>query len=67
MKEGVRISKDGSIASAEYLRLFVVGTIQITLKWWIEAVHRANMKADNRGVVTAKDVQRILPELFLDF
>ena len=67
MKEGVRISKDGSIASAEYLRLFVVGKTKLNKEWWIEAVHRANMKADNRGVVTAKDIQRILPELFLDF
>ena len=67
MKEGTRISKDGAIASAEYLRLFVVGRWNRACCLALEAVHRANMKADNRGVVTAKDIQRILPELFLDF
>ena len=32
----------------------------------LEAIHRANLQAENRGVVTARDIQRILPELFLD-
>ena len=33
----------------------------------LEAIHRANLQSDSRGVITAKDIQRILPELFLDF
>ena len=33
----------------------------------IEAVHRAHLKADNKNIVTAKDVQRIIPQLLLDF
>ena len=40
----------------------------ISIQWWaVEAIHRANLQADSRGVITAKDIQRILPELFLDF
>ena len=34
---------------------------------WIEAIHRAHLEADNKEVITAQDIQRILPQLLLDF
>lgn len=33
----------------------------------IEALERAHRQAENKDVVTARDIQRILPELLLDF
>ena len=66
MKEGTKISKDGSIAAAELLRMFVVGW-GFPFKSLVEAIHRAHLEADNKEVVTAQDIQRILPQLLLDF
>lgn len=67
MKEGTKISKDGAVAAAEFLRLFVIGNSDHSPYWVIEAIHRAHLKAENKNIVTAKDVQRILPQLLLDF
>lgn len=66
MKEGTKISKDGSVAAAELLRMFVVGW-SFPFKSRVEAIHRAHLEADNKEVVTAQDIQRILPQLLLDF
>ena len=66
MRDGTKISKDGSVAAAELLRMFVVGW-GFPFQSRVEAIHRAHLEADNKEVVTAQDIQRILPQLLLDF
>lgn len=67
MKEGIKLSRNGVIAASEYLRLFVVGMCFPYLNFMVEALERAHKQAENSDVVTARDIQKILPELLLDF
>ena len=39
----------------------------VFLKYMVEALERAHKQAENSDVVTARDIQKILPELLLDF
>lgn len=66
MKENTKISRSGVIVAAEFLRLFVVG-MKVQAFLCIEAIQRAHKEAENADVVTARDIQKILPELLLDF
>ena len=69
-----KISSDASAVASEYLRLFVLGIFVFQFKLvlfytilLIEALERARLESDNQELITPEAIQKILPQLLLDF